>query len=426
MSGSISVRKLGCLVACSIYGTSAFAQSESPSSPPAATAATSTAPKATAGVADFLSGLTVNGMLDTYYEFNFNRPIGRVNYLRAYDVSSNNFSLNQADLMLESAPDLSANKRFGMRVDLQYGQATSTLQGNSANELRPDVYRNIFQAYGSYWIPIRETLLQLDFGKWASSLGIEGNYTKDQINYSRSFWFQFLPFYHSGLRASYKINDELTVNYWITNGAQQTEAFNNFKDQLVGFTVTPKAGLTWTFNYYLGQEHPDITYITNPGAGDQGLPTQQGQTFTPIPNAPNGRLEIYDTYATWQVTSALTLAAEADYVESRLYTYSPGQLASGGALYARYQMTPKVAFAVRGEYLHDAAGLYSGTAQRLEEGTLTAEYKVAEGFLARVELRRDSSNRSYFLTDALGVLSSKQTTLGLGLVWWLGQKQGSW
>jgi hypothetical protein len=29
--------------------------------------------------------------------------------------------------------------------------------------------------------------------KWASSLGIEGNYTQDQMNYSRSYWFEFLP-----------------------------------------------------------------------------------------------------------------------------------------------------------------------------------------------------------------------------------------
>jgi Putative beta-barrel porin-2, OmpL-like. bbp2 len=408
--------QVGLLVAGSIYGLTAGAQ----------TAATEADAPAVRSVADFLKGMTVNGMLDTYYEYNFNQPIGRVNYLRAYDVSSNNFSLNQADLMFESAPDMGADKRFGMRVDLQYGQATSTLQGSSANELRPDVYRNIYQAYGSYWIPIRGTLLQLDFGKWASSLGIEGNYTKDQMNYSRSFWFQFLPFYHSGLRASYKVGDQVAVNYWITNGTQQTEAFNNFKDQLIGFTYTPRTNLTWTFNYYLGQEHPDITYVTGSAPGSPDLPNQQGNSFQPIPNAPNGRLEIYDTYATWQVTPKFTLAAEADHVISRLYTYSPGQHASGGALYARYQLDPKVALAVRGEYMTDADGLYSGIPQSLKEGTLTVEYKVTEGFLARAELRRDASNRSYFLTNTLGLLSSQQATLGFGLVWWLGQKDGAW
>ncbi|HEV7986194.1 MAG TPA: outer membrane beta-barrel protein, partial [Steroidobacteraceae bacterium] len=253
------------------------------------------APAAAAG--DLLRGATINAMLDTYYEYNTNDPIGRVNYLRAYDVSSNSFSLNQADLVLESAPQLSAGKRYGVRIDLQFGQATETLQGSLANELRPEIWRNVFQAYGSYVFPIEGEPLQLDFGKWASSIGIEDNYTKDQINYTRSYWYSYLPFYHSGLRASYRINDELTLNYWITNGTQQTEDFNNFKDQLVGFVLTPTPAVVWNFNLYLGQEHPDVVR--------QNLPTQPGMAFEPIPNAPNGHLQIYDSYATWQATPAL-------------------------------------------------------------------------------------------------------------------------
>ena len=35
---------------------------------------------------DFLRGTTINLALDTYYEYNFNHPVGRVNLLRAYDV----------------------------------------------------------------------------------------------------------------------------------------------------------------------------------------------------------------------------------------------------------------------------------------------------------------------------------------------------
>jgi hypothetical protein len=148
------------------------------------------APTSGGPVADLLHGVTIDAMLDGYYEYNTNDPIGRVNYLRAYDVSSNSFSLNQADLILESAADPASGKREGFRIDLQYGQSTSTLQGNPANELRPDVYRNIFQAYGTYVFPLGAGLT-VDFGKWASSLGLEGNYTKDQLNYSRSFWFDY-------------------------------------------------------------------------------------------------------------------------------------------------------------------------------------------------------------------------------------------
>jgi hypothetical protein len=375
--------------------------------------------------ADFLQGLTINALLDTYYEFNTNSPVGRVNTLRAYDVSSNSFSLSQADVVLESAPDLSTDQRFGVRLDLQFGQATAALQGNPANELRPDVYRNVYQAYGTYVFPVGKGLT-VDFGKWASSLGIEGNYTKDQLNYSRSFWFDYLPFYHTGVRAKYTVNDELAVNLWITNGTEQTEAFNNYKDQMLGVVLTPTPAITWTINHYQGQEHPDVIYIQNPTPTQQKLPTQQGTAILPIPNPPDGKLQISDTYVSWQATKALVLAAEADYVLERLYSYSTPQRVEGGALYAGYQISPRYAFAVRTEYLADIGGLFSGTTQYLKEGTITFDYRPMDGFLLRGEFRRDASNQHYFLSSTLGVLQSAQPTIGFGAVWWFGQKKGAW
>lgn len=393
---------------------------------PAPGSATGNAPAGAPKVAaDMLRGMTVNAMLDGYYEYNTNNPIGRVNYLRAYDVSSNSFSLNQADLVVESAPDPANGKRAGMRIDLQYGQATSTLQGNSVNELRPEVYRDIFQAYGTYVFPLGSGLT-VDFGKWASSLGIEGNYTKDQLNYSRSFWFDYLPFYHMGVRARYAINDQVAVNLWITNGTNQTEAFNNYKDQLLGLVVTPTKDISWTLNFYNGQEHPDVIYLTTPGTGQKTLPNEQGTYILPIANPPNGHLEVADSYVSWQVTKALSFAAEGDYVEERLYSYSSSQHVNGGALYGGYQLTPKIAVAARLEYLADVGGLYTGTTQYLKEGTFTLDYRPADDFLMRAEIRRDQSNQHYFLSDTLGVLESSQQTVGLGLVWWFGQKEGVW
>ena len=131
-------------------------------------------------------GATLNYTFDGYYEYNFNQPPGRVNQLRAYDVLSNTFSINQASLIFDLDPDLEKGRRYGLRVDLQFGQATDTLQGNPGNEPRPNIYQNIFQAYGTYVVPVGKGI-NIDFGKWASSIGVEGNYTKDQMNYTRSY-----------------------------------------------------------------------------------------------------------------------------------------------------------------------------------------------------------------------------------------------
>ena len=63
--------------------------------------------------------MTFNAVVDGYYEYNFNSPVGRVNTLRAYDVSSNSFSLNQAAIVIEKLPDIAANQHLGLRLDLQ-------------------------------------------------------------------------------------------------------------------------------------------------------------------------------------------------------------------------------------------------------------------------------------------------------------------
>jgi outer membrane murein-binding lipoprotein Lpp len=405
--------------AVSASSTAAPQESSAPQASPTQGSPTPSAPRSGTSL---LGGTTVNLLLDGYYGYNFNNPIGRVNLLRAYDVSSNAFSLNQADLVLENAADPANGKRFGLRLDLQYGQATATLQGNASNEPRPDVYRAIFQAYGTYVVPVGSGLT-VDFGKWASSLGLEGNYTKDQMNYSRSYWFNFLPFYHMGARLNYKLNDVVSLNYWITNGTQQTEPFNGFKDQMFGLNIQPHKNVAWTVNYYLGQEHPDVEFLPNSTAN---LPTEQGVPFEPIPNPPSGKLHIFDTYLTWQASPKLTLALEGDYVIERLLTTSAPAHTIGGAAYARYQLTPVFAIAARTEYFSDRGGLFSGTTQALKENTLTFEQRAMGGLIVREEWRRDASNHPYFLTDSLGTLKKEQNTATLGVVWWFGGKQGSW
>ena len=52
----------------------------------------------------------MNYLLDGYYEYNFNQPTGRANNLRAYDVLSNVFSINQADFIFDLDPDVAAHR----------------------------------------------------------------------------------------------------------------------------------------------------------------------------------------------------------------------------------------------------------------------------------------------------------------------------
>ena len=384
------------------------------------------------GILDYLKGTTTNVMVDAYYSYNFNDPVGRVNVLRAYDVSSNAFSLNQAVVMFERAADPTANRRWGTRLDLQFGQATATLQGSPSNEHRPDIYRNIFQAYGTYVFPVGNGL-NVDFGKWASSLGYEGNYTKDQMNYSRAYWFNFLPFYHMGFRVKYQVNDKFRLNYWLVNGTNQTEPNNGFKDEMFGFVLTPNKRVSWTMNYYFGQENPDAVPTTD----CPPVPVQPGLCFAPVTPAPQGKLHIFDTYVNWQATPKWTFALEGDYVvERRWATSGPGRDSApahtwGGAGYIEYQFSPKAFLAGRTEYLSDngsffTGGLFSNVTEALKEFTLTYTYNVADGLQLKTEYRYDWSNQPVFLTSHKDVFSKDQSTATLGMIWWFGRKQGAW
>jgi outer membrane murein-binding lipoprotein Lpp len=385
--------------------------------PPAPTApGASTSNTQALAIPSFLDGTTLNFTLDGYYEFNLNRPIGQMNQLRAYDISSNSFSLNQADIVINHPTDAAHGKRIGGRLDLMFGQATETLQGNANNELHPSTWRNVFQAYGTYVAPVGSGL-NIDFGKWASALGVEGNYTKDQLNYSRSYFFDFLPFYHMGFRTAYAFDPKLTVAYWLVNGAQQTDAFSGFKSQNFAFTLHPASTLSWQINYFFGQQQRSFTLSGNPDST---------QTATPIVPTPNGKEHIFDSYATWNVTPKWTLVGEGDYVINRVYSESAPQHVSGGAAYMNYQWTPKFATAARFEYLSDPQGLFSGASQALKESTVTAGYELTDGFKVFLEWRRDFSNQPYFHTSTVDQLVPQQTTAGFGLVWWFGQMHGTW
>jgi len=232
-----------------------------------------------------------------------------------------------------------------------------------------------------------------------------------------------------GLRASVPVNDRFTVNYWVVNGTNQVEATNGFKDELFGFTAKPRKNITWTVNYYLGQEHPDRIVVDTPS---NPVPVQPGLTFAGIRPAPGGRTHILDSYAAWQPTAKLTFAFEGDYFIQRLWREAgPGRSSApshvdGGAAYVRYQLSPKLAFAGRAEYLSDRGGLFSGITQALKENTITLDYKVADGILTRYEWRRDFSNQPSFLSDIQDVLNKEQNTASVGLIWWWGRKEGSW
>jgi hypothetical protein len=205
------------------------------------------------------------------------------------------------------------------------------------------------------------------------------------------------------VRVSLPLNDRVTILYMLTNGIQQTEDFNNFKSNHVAAVIKPVKKVSWTINYYAGQEQPDLA----------------------LPDGPDGFFHVFDTYATYTPTPKTTFGFDLNFVSNEMMRGGPKTTLQGVGAYARYQITGPLAGAVRYERLDDE-GLFGGTDidQVLQEVTLTAEWRVANGFLLRGEWRRDWSSRAFFTTAVPDERRDRQNTALVGLVWWFGHKFG--
>jgi hypothetical protein len=333
----------------------------------------------------FFDKIEFSGFADTYYGYNFNRPASRKNSLRNFDFNHNQFSLNLLEFAMEKKAE-----PVGFRFDLNFGDTAKWV--HSVEPGGSDVYQYVQQAYFSYKAPMGKGLT-IDFGKFVTQHGAEVIETKDNWNYSRSILFSWaIPYYHFGTRLTYPLSDKLAVAGYVVNG--WNDVVDNNSGKTVGFqaVVKPSSRLTIIQNYMVGKEQPNNVLDLR---------------------------HLVDTTVTFAVTPSFSLMANYDYGMDRLL----GERVrwQGFAGYARFQVTPVFAIAPRIEWYDDPHGFTTGLGQTLKEATLTTEFKLRGGILARAEYRRDWSDLPFFEKRG-GLLSKSQNTATLGLIYVLGQE----
>ena len=334
---------------------------------------------------DWSHGLTFSGLIDGYYNYNANHPpeSDNGNQLRNFDFNANSFSLSMAKLTIAHDP-----APVGFHVDLGFGKAFTTILASEPN------FKYLEQAYVSYK-PANAKGFEADFGQFVTSAGAEVIEANSNWNYSRSLLFALaIPYYHVGLRTTFPITSTFTAGFQLVNG------WNNFTDNNSGKTI----GVTgaWT--------KPKFTLSTTYYVGPENDHTNKGYR------------NLFDGVLLLTPTSKLNAYINYDYgqnrnaVETGNNTYQTSALShwQGVALDLHYQATNKIAFSPRWEYFSDPNGFSTGLAQKLNEFTLTGEYKLHEGVLGRMEYRRDHSDHDFF-NRGTG-LAPSQSTLEVALV----------
>ncbi len=365
---------------------------------PAAAAQPAPAPAAPAAPAP--GTITMSGLIDGYFQVNYQHPssVGKptfaapfsgVNATRAFDYKDG-FGLSLAEFNISRTP----GRGFPLGI-------TATL---TAFDTPPVVYatepgakagyEGIQQLYLTYTPHLLGRDVAIDFGKFVTPFGYEVIESVNNDNYSRGLLFTYgVPFYHTGVRFAAPLAKKLNFTGGIVNGWNNTTDDNDAKSFFTVFAWTPDSHFTGTLNYMGGAE--------GTGAYGRAVPTAGAGNIT---------TNLFEFVPVYNVNSLLKIGG--DIVYGAAAGDVNGAHVSGDwfgiAAYARYQWTPKIATALRVEQFEDmpgvgtlpgnsAGGLRFGAGYaKVRSFTATLEYAAFHNKLvSRLEYRHDRANQPF-------------------------------
>jgi len=332
-------------------------QADQSAAPPAAPAAPAKPPP-------WYTTITLNGLVDGYYQLRLDAAQNAPIVGRSFDGTAG-FDLGYAKLSLAMAP-----APAGFRIDIGFGQTADALDAAAAFSQHSSgftVGHYVQQAYGA----MKFGIVELDLGRFSTSAGAEVIEAKDNWLYSRSLVFTLEPLTHTGLRVTVPVNDALSVILGANNGWDAVSTTFAGKTGQISLAYSGPNSTTLAANAYIG-ENPTLW------SGAQNT-TAQVRTFL--------------DFVAGTSVGPLGLLANFDYATEN------GNPWFGGSLEARYSFTGDVArITVRGEYVKDSNGARYGTLTDTEvyEGTVGLSYPVGANSELRLEGRYDHSSVNIF------------------------------
>lgn len=316
------------------------------------------------------SGITTSGYIAaSYYHSN------GYSTFHQFDVQHDTFQLDQAALTLAYQP----KEGFGVLVNVAAGEDMRILH---AAEDGHDNTFDLIQGFVQYTTgPV--TVIA---GKYVTLAGAEVIASTGNTNFSRSLLFFAEPLTHTGVRATYAVNDALSLIAGVNNGWNTTSTSYGSK--------TGELGLAWTPNK---------------------LFSLAAQGYVGKIQAYDAQRTLLDLVATYNATSALTFVLSYDWGKQDQAGGLPNLDWDGLAGYANYTFNDQWRVSFRAEYLNDKNGFVSGAAQKLKEGTLTFGYDPVKSFEMRLEARYDKSDQATFIRALPPVTSVADNQTGLAV-----------
>jgi hypothetical protein len=222
----------------------------------------------------------------------------------------------------------------------------------------------VYEAYVTGKVPVGSGLV-LDAGIFASPIGFESFFSKNNFNYTRSWMGDLSPYYLAGLRAAMSFDAHWSATLMLVNGWTAID---------VNRGKTAGGQLAWTGD-----------------ALDAAISTLIGPE---LPGDDSDFRFFLDLVLQVRPVGWLQLVGAADLVEQQ----QPGGHAhwKAAAVYARARLLEGVFFAARAEVFDDPRGAITGSVQTLREVTATLELRPIKPLILKLEVRHDWSTAPVF------------------------------
>ena len=157
------------------------------------------------------------GFVDAGYLYDSNDPSNHLFRSRGTAFHVNEWDLNMAGAYAKKKP--SARSRWGAELLVQAGKDEEVFgfSATAPNLAGADWLGHLGLANVSYLAPVGSGLT-VQGGIFASLIGDDSLYAKDNFNYTRPWGADFTPYLMTGVNASYAVTDKATVTAFVVNG----------------------------------------------------------------------------------------------------------------------------------------------------------------------------------------------------------------